>query len=176
MINKATIREKIRKKLLGHPVSEETRKKISLKNKGRKAWNKGKTWSEEIKKRISKTNKRKGIEPKIKFIGFGVNHPRWKGGVNSEDHRIRGRIEHRLWREAVFARDNWTCQKTGKKGGELHPHHILNFSQYPELRFAINNGITLSKESHREFHKIYGTKNNTKEQLEEFLKEVKKNG
>ena len=79
-------------------------------------------------------------------------------------------MEFRLWREAVFARDNWTCQKYGIKGGRLHPHHIKNFSEYPELRFAVDNGITFSEKAHKEFHKKYGIKNNTKEQLEEFLK------
>jgi hypothetical protein len=49
-------------------------------------------------------------------------------------------------------------------------HHINNFADYPELRFALNNVITLSKKAHEEFHKMYGKQNNTKEQLLEFLK------
>lgn len=49
----------------------------------------------------------------------------------------------RLWREAVFARDNWTCQKCKIMGGELNPHHIKNFAECPELRTSIENGITL---------------------------------
>ena len=94
----------------------------------------------------------------------------WKGGIESENKRIRKSIDFRLWREAVFARDNWTCQKYGIRGGKLHPHHIENFSDFPELRFAIDNGITLSDKAHKEFHKIYGCKNNTKEQIDDFLK------
>ena len=75
-----------------------------------------------------------------------------------------------MWREAVFARDNWTCQKTSVKGRELNSHHIKNFAQYPELRFAIDNGITLSKKAHIAFHKKYGKTNNTIEQINEFIK------
>lgn len=93
----------------------------------------------------------------------------WKGGVTSENRKLRQSIEFKEWRKKVFNRDNYTDQKTGTRGAELHPHHILNFAEYPELRFDINNGITLSKESHIEFHNIYGKRNNTREQLEEFL-------
>lgn len=152
----------------GHFVSEKTKIKIGLANSGKKlnfipkkAFKKGNIpWNKELR----------GKYPK-KYIEklSGENSPRWKGGVTSENRKIRKGIEFRLWREAVFARDNWTDQKTGIKGGKLHPHHILNFAQYPELRFAIDNGITLSEKSHREFHKKYGIKNNTREQLEEFL-------
>ena len=74
-----------------------------------------------------------------------------------------------LWRNAVYARDGYTCQKTGIKGGKLTVHHILNFSSHKELRFAINNGITLLVQEHKNFHKKYGIKNNTREQLSEFL-------
>ena len=88
-------------------------------------------------------------------------------GKSTKNKRIRQSIEYRLWREAVFARDNWTCQKYKIKGGKLHPHHILNFAEYPELRFAIDNGITLSRKAHLEFHKEYGFRNNTKKQINE---------
>jgi len=104
----------------------------------------------------------------------GEKSGNWKGGITPENKRIRTGIEFRLWREAVFARDNWTCQKCGVKSGNgeavyLHSHHILNFADYPEVRFAIDNGITLCENCHRVFHKKYGRKNNIKEQLKEFL-------
>lgn len=120
-------------------------------------WNKGKKMSEETRKKMSESNKREKS-----YL--------WKGGITPINAEIRNGIEFRLWREAVFARDNWTCQKYGIKGIKLHPHHIQNFAQFPELRFAIDNGITLSEKSHKEFHKKYGRKNNTKKQLEEYLK------
>jgi len=134
----------------GHKNSEEVRKKISLSCLGTKM-------SAIAKKRMSLS--------KLK-----EKNPNWKGGITPENILIRHSIEYRLWREAVFARDNWTCQKTNIKGGILHAHHIKNFVQYPELRFAIDNGITLSRNAHNEFHKKYGKKDNMKEQLEDFLK------
>lgn len=151
----------IRKCQLGKMVSEETRKRISQtllgsKNPEHSKRMKGRKVSEETKLKMSKAQK-------------GEKNNSWKGGITPQNKLIRRSIEFRLWREAVFARDNWTCQKYGDKGGKLHSHHIQNFAEYPELRFAIDNGITLSKEAHQEFHKKYGIKNNTKEQIEEFL-------
>ena len=94
----------------------------------------------------------------------------WIDGRTPENERVKHSIEFRLWREAVFARDNWTCQKYKKRGGiKLHPHHIFNFSQFPRLRFITNNGITFSEKAHKEFHNIYGRKNNNFKQLQEFL-------
>lgn len=69
----------------------------------------------------------------------------------------------------LVLRDNYTCQATGQWGGRLVVHHINNFADFPELRMSISNGITLSDSSHREFHKKYGRRNNTREQLQEFL-------
>lgn len=99
----------------------------------------------------------------------GKNHPLWKGGITKENHKVRTSLEYKLWVKSCLERDNFTCQKTGQKGGELEVHHINNFSNFLELRTSIENGITLSKISHKEFHKKYGYKNNSREQLIEFL-------
>jgi hypothetical protein len=128
--------------------------------------------SESTKIKLRNFNKGKHNSIKTEFRKentTGKNHWNWQGGITPDSQRIRRSIEMDLWRQAVFARDNYTCQKYGTRGVKLHPHHILNFSSNIELRFAIDNGITLSKKAHEEFHKIYGTKNNTMEQLEEFL-------
>ena len=130
-------------------------------------------FTEEHKKKIGLSNagKKRTIiaRKKMSEAKIGKKHWNWQGGISRDYKIIRHSIEFRLWREAVFARDNWTCQKTGIKGWKLHPHYIQNFSQYPELRFAIDNGITLSEKAHREFHTKYGIKNNTREQIDEFL-------
>jgi hypothetical protein len=144
-------------------------------NSERVRFKKGQKNSKEARVKMSKSHLGVKLSDttrrKMSLRWLGNKNPRWKGGFNSKNMQIRLGIEFRLWREAVFARDNWTCQKYGIKGGKLHPHHMKNFAQYPELRFAIDNGVTLSEKAHQQFHKKYGKKNNTKEQLEEFLKE-----
>jgi len=81
------------------------------------------------------------------------NNPMWKGGVTPKNEKIRKSIEYRLWREAVFARDNYTCQVCNKKGIFLEAHHIKKFSDYPKLRLAIDNGKTLCKKCHNKTRK-----------------------
>ena len=162
----------------GKKVSKETRRKISKALKGNHNCL-GHKMSDVTKGKLSKVFKgKKGYKHtrearrKMSEAKRGEKSYRWKGGISPENKKIRHSIEYRLWREAVFARDGWTCQKTGVKEGCLRCHHIQNFSAYPELRFAIDNGITLSKEAHQEFHKIYGRTNNTRDQLEEYLNQV----
>jgi len=153
-------RERISKSNKGKKRTKETRKKLSEAHKGIRPWARGKHWkmSEEGRKKNSEAHK-------------GKKSYLWRGGITPINAKIRNGIEFRLWREAVFARDNWTCQKCKERGLYLHSHHILNFATYLELRFAIDNGITLCKKCHREFHKIYGKKKNTKEQMATYLAE-----
>lgn len=173
----------------GKHFSEKSKKLSIESHKGQIPWIKGvkmpprsKKWCNNISKSCKgeKFPNRKSPSPftethrrNMSDVRKGKNGSNWKGGITPENQKLRSSIEYHLWRESVFARDNWTDQKTGIKGGKLHPHHILNFSQYPELRFAIDNGITLSKESHKEFHKRYGNRNNTKEQIIEFFGIIK---
>jgi 5-methylcytosine-specific restriction endonuclease McrA len=63
---------------------------------------------------------------------------------------IRKSIEYKLWREAVYKRDNYTCQICYKRGSiTLNADHIKPFALYPKLRFSITNGRTLCIECHR---------------------------
>ena len=109
----------------------------------------------------------------------GELHYNWQGGISSERDKIMITKEYKEWRNKVYQKDNYTCQCCGdNKGGNLNAHHIKNFSNYPELRLDINNGITLCENCHHpnkygSFHHIYGTKNNTKEQLEEYIQRYK---
>lgn len=62
-------------------------------------------------------------------------------------------LEYKLWRKAVFKRDNYTCIWCGIKGSEpkgfLNADHIKPFSLYPELRFELSNGRTLCVPCHK---------------------------
>lgn len=140
----------------GRKHTEEWKKNFSDKMKGRISPMKGKKQSKEARKKMSEAHK-------------GEKSNLWKGGITKENKAIRANVEFRLWREAVFSRDSWTCQKCKKRGIYLHPHHIQNFAEYPELRFAIDNGITFCRRCHNIFHKRFGYNNNNKKQLLEFL-------
>ena len=43
--------------------------------------------------------------------------------------------------------------------GTLNAHHLDSYHDHKELRYDINNGITLCKSCHREFHKYIGGNN-----------------
>lgn len=101
---------------------------------------------------------------------IGENSPSWDSTKTQEEREIGRCINgYSNFIKTVYERDNYTCQVTGKRGGDLVVHHLNGYHWDKEHRTDINNGITLSKEIHKLFHKIYGQKNNTKEQFEEFV-------
>lgn len=122
-------------------------------NKGLKgvmvAWNKGKsnTWYNpkglEIGRKLNKGKKLPWLT--------GDKNPNWKGGkefwkISDKKHLSSKYMD---WMKSVKNRDGWKC-KIGNNdcGGRLEAHHILPWRDYPELRYDINNGISLCHYHH----------------------------
>ena len=144
-------KQKISKGLLGKECSIETKTKISLANKGKKRTkearermslsHQGVPLSQERRKRISLANMGRVVKPLT-----GENHPNWIADrtllVKSEKKHLDGR--YREWMKAVKNRDGWKCRIADHNcNGRLEAHHILRWSDYPELRYEVNNGISL---------------------------------
>jgi hypothetical protein len=137
-------------------------------NTGRSSWNKGKRWSTKLKKRFSIShigkpahNKGKAMSDeqkekiRISLLGrptgrTGEKCNLWKGGTSREYDKLKNSIEWKNWRRTIFERDDYTCQKCHKRGGYLHPHHIKERKNFPELQFEISNGQTLCIDCHRQ--------------------------
>jgi hypothetical protein len=135
--------------LASRDVTVETRKKLSLKSLGHKL---------SLESRL-----------KIKKSKIGKKNPNWKGGISDINKKIRTSMIYRQWQNIIFKRDNYKCCICGKKSKNLNGHHLCGFSEFPELRFNPDNGVTICKKCHDYFHSIFGKQNITPEQFIEFL-------
>ncbi len=154
----------------GKHLSLETKQKISENNKRLgliPPSAKGRKWSDESRARWSAKQRGSGgnfygkhhsVETRIKLSEQqkGELGPNWGGGTTPMNKRERKSVSFKLWKEAVLARDNWTCQGCGQKGGDIYPHHIKSFAKYPELRFDVDNGITLCDKCHKKTRNFGG--------------------
>lgn len=147
---------------------ECVRVKIRISTKGRPSPMKGKTFSSEIRKRMGRRpgfkSPRKGMprtpeertaiaKATLLTTPKGSSHYAWKNGASARNRNDRRKVDYKYWRDAVFKRDNYTCQKCGdSRGGNLRAHHLKPFSQHPELRFEVSNGITLCHTCHELEH------------------------
>lgn len=158
----------------GHPLSEETRAKISLALKGKKKppiseetrrklvkGLTGRPVSEETRAKIGKANRGKPVwfqgkhwseeQKKIMSdIRRGEKGSNWQGGKTAESKIIRHSLQYRQWRSAVYERDDYTCQSCGQRGGKLNADHIKPFAYHPKLRFELSNGRTLCHDCHKQ--------------------------
>ncbi len=134
------------------PNSEEIRLKISETKKANptRYW-KDNSIESHTKETIEKISKSKKL---AKSTVRGDKHHNWKGGVTSKNGKIRGSLLYITWRNEVYKRDNWKCRMCEKKcpKGDIVAHHIREFSDFPELRFVIENGVTLCRSCHARLH------------------------
>lgn len=132
-------RQKMSESRIGTHPSEVTRRKMSESRRG-------KPLSEEHKRNISES--RMGEKNHNFGKDFsGENSPAWKGGISRNYKMGYYFKEYKNWRKSVFERDCFTCQECGDTG-YITAHHIKSFAKYPELRYEIDNGMTLCEKCH----------------------------
>ena len=107
-----------------------------------------------IGKKISKANKgrviskitREKISESLVGRYRGELSPVWikdRSKIKKQDNR-RDDSDYKIWRQSVYKRDNWKCKINDENcKGRIEAHHILAWKKYPELRYRVNNGITL---------------------------------
>ena len=86
---------------------------------------------------------------------MGDKNPMW---VSGDSDRLRHNAEYKEWRISVFERDDFTCQKCGYRNGngtkrrDLNAHHIVRWAESIELRYILDNGMTLCVPCHIKEH------------------------
>lgn len=134
-------------------------------------WQKGVSKSDAHKAALSRGKMGKpapkppgfGEHLRLRMTGrVGASHPSWKGGMTSLRRSIVKWAEYKIWRNAVFSRDNWTCQECAKRGGYIQAHHndrvedilsrfeVKTSQQALECKalWDVSNGTTLCSSCH----------------------------
>lgn len=96
---------------------------------------------------------KKDIDSDRRVDTSGENHWSWKGGITPKNKKERNSKDYKVWRSAVFKRDNYTCQMCGKRGVKLNAHHKRSWAEYPDLRYSVDNGISLCECCHKDVHR-----------------------
>jgi hypothetical protein len=127
--------QKMRISRLGKKVvfTEDWKKNLSLASKGKpKPWLKGKT-------RIITDEWRKNMSIAKRFTDRSL--------LKKSDRQNSGAYYE--WRNLVKKRDNNCCKIDNEDCcGKIEAHHILSWREHPELRYEVNNGITLCRFHH----------------------------
>lgn len=140
----------------GKKRSEQHKKNLSKSLKGRISPMKGKHHSVETSLKIGLGNKGKKVSEETKkrmsISKTGKLHWNWQDGItllNKRSYHTTKTPEYKEWRTKNLSRDNFKCKINNQDcKGSLQVHHILNWMDYPELRYDINNGITLCHTHH----------------------------
>lgn len=96
----------------------------------------------------------------------GISLDEFEDFVTGKDIREREHCKTTVGRECL-EKSGFTCVLC-HKNGYVHAHHLDGWHWAVEKRFDIDNLVCLCRSCHSCFHSIYGFKNNTREQFEEF--------
>jgi transposase-like protein len=100
----------------------------------------------------------------------GKNNPNYNPDRSKLERARLGRswnLGYGCWSKGVKKRDR-CCIVCGSEE-KLVSHHLDNFYEFEDKRTDLDNGVTLCRECHKKFHRLYGRKHNTEEQFKQFL-------
>lgn len=80
----------------------------------------------------------------------GEAHPQWRGN-KTERERAWRTGEYQGWRAAVFERDGYRCRCCGHRR-HIEAHHVKSWARHPDLRYVVENGLTLCEVCHDWLH------------------------
>jgi NUMOD3 motif/HNH endonuclease len=69
-----------------------------------------------------------------------------------DDRNSKGK-EYKKWKFSVFVRDGWACKKCSSEEN-LHAHHIIGWNDNINLRYDVDNGLTLCSSCHTRLHAL----------------------
>ena len=107
-----------------------------------------------LKRSLALKGKPKSLEHCLHLSGR--NHWNWQGGISGLPENSRQTAEYDEWRLAVYKKDHYTCQDCGHRFNGIVAHHIKSFAGFPELRYNVENGITLCRSCHLKRHSEIG--------------------
>jgi hypothetical protein len=114
--------------MTGKKHSDSTKERMSIAKEGYIPWNKGKKC------------------PNVS----GDKHWKWISDRSKvKCNNLRNDPAYQVWVKSVKKRDDNKCKlKDENCSGYNIVHHIYGWAEYPELRYNINNGITLCQAHH----------------------------
>ena len=126
---------------LGRSHTEESRAKISKAASVPKPWLRG---------------SRNGM-----FGRTGALNPRYVDGSSPERQRVYASAEWKAILRAVYKRDGYACRECAAPKStpkSLHAHHVYPWAGFPELRYDVDNLVTLCRNCH---HWVHSSQNTT---------------
>ena len=155
------------------PLTKKWKENISKAKKGKipknisliAGWNKGKhiqfNNSLEVWRKNGHTSWNDGIKGyktkpaseerklKISITNSGENNYWWNPNREFLEENKHNDPVYKQWRKQVWLRDDFMCKISNFDcKGRIEAHHTLGWRSYPELRYKINNGITLCHAHH----------------------------
>jgi len=87
-------------------------------------------------------------------VRTGIRHHNWRGGITPQSLLGRQSAKYHKWRKEVLNRDAHRCRvKDCNESNRVIAHHIFEFAAYPDMRYSVDNGITICRKHHNQKHR-----------------------